>query len=281
VPVVRLYRHGLTAGTPPGANSHGRGKRGECLGWSASSIRTNTNFLFGVDETQLHGVGCALTLTVGECPETSDQWHGMRRAFERSLRRMGLIRMHWLTEWQRRGVPHMHQAIWLPGPADPWDGPRYFGRIFDHWLRIAEPFGAKLAGQHFAFIGDAVGWFKYVSKHGARGLHHYQRAPASRPRGWRRTGRMWGRVGHWMHREAMRLELCSEAFWRFRRVVRSARIADARAQGNGRRIVSARRMLSCSEKHLSAVRGVREWAELDESLRVLAWIHEQGLRVEQ
>ena len=91
MPVVQLYRHGLTAGTPPGVNAHRRAIRGEVLGWSPSSIRSNTEFLYGVDERELHGVGLAVTLTVRDCPESAERWKSMRRSWEWSLRRLGLI----------------------------------------------------------------------------------------------------------------------------------------------------------------------------------------------
>ena len=282
MPVLQLYRHGLTAGTPPRTNSHARAKRGDVGGWSKSSVRSNTEFLFSVDESQLHGAGCAITLTVRDCPDDAAEWHRIRIAFQKRLKRMGLIRQHWLTEWQRRGVPHMHQAIWLPEPERD-QASRFFGSIFDHWLELAEPFGATLAGQHFSLIDNAIGWFKYQSKHSARGLHHYQRSPAGIPAGWRKTGRMWGKTGAWAIREAMRFEVANETYWKFRRVVRSARVADARAQRHkkGKRIRSARRMLACPDRFLSSVRGVREWGELDDSLRVLAWLHAQGCTISQ
>lgn len=284
MPVLRLYRHGLTAGTPPSANSHQRGKRGNVGGWSKSSIRSNTNFLFAVDERELGGVGFAPTLTVRDCPESSDEWHRMRLAFGHRLRRMGLIRQHWLTEWQRRGVPHMHQAIWLPA-SDEWvmDRGMLAVTIVDHWLEVAAAFGATRSAQRVTLIHDAVGWFKYQSKHAGRGLHHYQRSRAGVPAGWQKTGRMWGRTGVWALRDAMRFEFNIQAYWKFRRVLRSARVADARAQRHckGKRIRSARSMLACNEKYLSSVRGVREWGEGHQSLRILAWLHDQGFTITQ
>jgi hypothetical protein len=236
-------------------------------------------FLFAVDERALTGQGCAITVTVRDCPPSSAVWHELRRRFEWRLRRMGLIRGHWLTEWQRRGVPHMHQALWFPEPEDP---ARFYGRIFTHWLELAEPYGAQLAGQHFAFIHDAVGWFQYVSKHAARGLHHYQRSPEAIPEGWQfQTGRMWGHLGEWSLRDAMRFDLDGPAFWRFRRMVRSHAKANARATGSGRRIRATRRMLRCTDRPLSTVRGVREWLGESHVLAIFAMLAAQGHRIEQ
>lgn len=104
--VIKLYRHGFTMGTnsfEPGAKRP-RGERGLVGGWSHGSTSRNIAFLRSIDESLLTGAGLALTLTVRDCPDTSDEWHSIRRAFERRLKRMGLIRMHWVIEWQRRGV---------------------------------------------------------------------------------------------------------------------------------------------------------------------------------
>ncbi|WP_425527867.1 rolling circle replication-associated protein, partial [Xylella fastidiosa] len=68
-----------------------------------------------VREDKLTGVGLALTLTVRDCPATAQEWQRMRRAWEKRMKRAGMIRVHWVTEWQRRGVPHLHCAIWFSG----------------------------------------------------------------------------------------------------------------------------------------------------------------------
>jgi hypothetical protein len=91
---------------------------------------------------------------------------------------------------------------------------------------------------------------------------------------------MWGHVGDWPPGQATRIELSSRGFWAFRRIVRSWRIADARAQGNKRRLRQARGMLACSDRYLSAVRGVSEWVGLDESLPILAHLAGRGFRVD-
>ena len=57
--------------------------------------------------------------------------------------------------------------------------------------------------------------------------------------------------------------MCRDGFFAFRRIVRAWRKADARAEKDIRvrknRIVYARRMLNCTERKLSEVRGVSEW----------------------
>lgn len=68
----------------------------------------------------------------------------------------------------------------------------------------------------------------------------------------------------------MTFDVSRQGFWRYRRLVRSWRVADARAalaaagtpkeiSAARRRLVAARSMLRCSSRKLSEVRGVSEW----------------------
>lgn len=168
MPVITVYRHGGKGGVAPMNLPHIRTPRGGS-GWSPGAVRRNTEFLMCVREDKLTGVGLALTLTVRDCPATSKDWHNMRRAWEARMRRAGMIRLHWVTEWQRRGVPHLHCAIWFSGIV--YDVPL----CIDAWLAVASSCGAALRGQHGRIIDGVVGWFQYVSKHAARGVRHYQR----------------------------------------------------------------------------------------------------------
>ena len=279
MPVIKVYHHGLTAGVPPQMNSHNRVKRESVQGWSYQSIRSNTRFLYSVEESGLTGHGLALTLTVRHCPPTHADWQNLRERFFRRLRHLSrkghkLLRLHWVTEWQRRGVPHLHLALWFDVAVSPHD-------LLTIWCDLAEPYGARLRGQDAKPITDAVGWFQYLSKHASRGLQHYQRHPENVPEAWERTGRMWGYLGDWPRRETMVFDLSGAAFYVFRRWVRAYRRADARKSRNGRRIAQARRMLSCPDPHLSAVRGVSEWIEQDDQTRMLVGLAALGHEVEQ
>lgn len=283
MPVLKVYRHGVTAGVPPALNSHTRAKRGSVGGWSNVSTRSNTRFLYSVEEQRLTGLGFALSLTLRDCPPTHDDWQALKRSFFKRLDRLGLIRCHWLTEWQRRGVPHLHSAAWFPIPGEPlhvhlW---KLRDRIVDAWLAVASEYRAGKWSQHVEPIHDSVGWFKYLSKHASRGVSHYQRSPEGIPKGWQRTGRMWGYLGKWPLRESMKLELGHSGYFAFRRLVRGLRKAQSRALGDRRRIRSARRMLRCGNPRLSAVRGVSEWMELETQLTLIAHVAAMGHRVEQ
>jgi len=275
---MKLYLHGLTMGTPPRINNHDRTKRGECEGWTPGATRRNLAFLRSVEPCSLEElteVGFAVTLTVRDCPPTAEHWQRLRTAYVKRLRRMGMIRAHWVTEWQRRGVPHLHGVFWLPhDPQDPQDIPQLRAALLSHWLDLADSYGVSPSAQHITVLSHALGWFQYVAKHAARGVKHYQRSRDSIPAGWRKTGRMWGKAGDWETRDAMRLSISDDVFYRFRRLIRRWRISDARSQNlnsqnRKARVLSARQMLKCNDRGLSQVRGVSEWVDLDTALVML------------
>ncbi len=90
----------------------------------------------------------------------------------------------------------MHAAVWFDEGLRERD--RYALNIIrQHWLAVAEAFGAGPRGQHVALIDDSIGWFQYFLKHAVCGLKYYQRFSDNMPLGWEITGRMWGYVGDW------------------------------------------------------------------------------------
>jgi hypothetical protein len=110
-------------------------------------------------------------------------------------------------------------------------------------------------------------------------VKHYQRQ--GRPEGWESTGRLWGKSGDWPADEPMRYDLDMPAYHRYRRLVRSWRVADARKSGDARRIALARRMLSCDDPRLSAVRGVSDWVPESTSAAFVALLASEGAGVRQ
>lgn len=284
---LKVYRHGLTMGTAPDSYKHVPRIRGEVQGWSESATRRNTAFLRSAIETDLprtssgaHLTAYAFTLTLRHCPPTSDDWHKLRRAFLMRLNRLGLYRCHWVTEWQRRGVPHLHGAFWFPA-ADPARPDRIPAAVLAHWLSLTqETYGASMNGQHYTPITDAIGWFKYLSKHASRGIRHYQRNPESIPPEWRKkTGRVWGHTGDWPLSEPIQFELDNSGWFKLRRICRSWRKADARASGQAFRIRQARTMLSCSKPDLSRLRGVSEWIPEHVQMSALYLLRSQGCEI--
>jgi len=269
--VIQVYHHGVTCGIP--GNNHGMaGKRGTVQGWTHAATNNNVRFLRSVSLPDLTGTGIAFTLTVKTCPPSGLEWHKLRRAFIKRMERLGMSRLHWVTEWQRRGVPHLHGVVYFPEPP-----PDLHHRLREAWCQIAAPYGATSLGQHTATITDSLGWLKYLAKHAARGVSHYQRAPDSIPSGWnQQTGRVWGHTGDWVVDSPCRLQLDSKGFFRFRRVIRGWRVADARSSGSPGRLVQAKRMLQDKDKTISQLRGVSEWVPAEVSLRVVEFLAATG-----
>jgi hypothetical protein len=265
MPVITGYRHGTSAGRPPSVNSHPRAKREKCQGWTDGATRRNTRFLQSVDESRLDGAGMTFTGTLRDCPPTPADWHRVRKSFLQGLTRMGATRIHWATEWQRRGVPHIHLCAYFPPDAAPT-----LGQLTAAWMSVAAPYRPTVTAQAARLVSDALGWFQYVAKHTARGAKHYQRNQANAPESWQgETGRMWGHSAGWPLAPVYRWGVDDAAFYRYRRLVRSWRKADAR--GNRHRTRSARTMLKCSDYARSQCRGVSEW--LPEQLQTAMFAH--------
>lgn len=267
-------------------NDHVRAIRGDVGGWSLGATRRNTEFLFSVMEPELTGTGYAVTLTLRRCPPDAATWHRLCKAWTMRMQRYGMVRLHWVTEWQRRGVPHLHCAIWWsPEMQDRHGSARLREFMTGSWCMLASEHGTSPRGQDAHLITGAVGWFQYVSKHAARGVRHYQRSPENVPEAWKmKTGRMWGKWGDWPVREKIRLLLQDQhgdgGWFAWRRLVRGWRVADARAKGDVRRVRMAKRMWHCNEQPLSRVRGVREWIPQDVTLAMLANLATRGYVVD-
>ena len=277
MPVITLYPHGGKGGVAPMKNSHARALRGDVQGWSHGATRRNTEFLMSVREDRLTGAGVALTLTLRDCPPTSDDWHKLRRAWELRMRRSGMVRLHWVTEWQRRGVPHLHCALWFEDRYD-------IASAIDHWVAVAGAYGAGHRGQHGRIIDGAVGWFQYLSKHAARGVSHYQRSIDNVPEAWQtRTGRVWGKCGDWPVQEKLKIHLQDQfgdgGWFAYRRLVRSWRRADARSSGDAYRIRSARKMLQVADPVRARLIGFMEWIPYEIQGALLANLAMRGYQI--
>lgn len=269
MPIGKLYLNGLTMGAGGNPNPTG-GKRGKVEGWSAAAVRRHTRWLYSVDTQNLDGHGWSITLTLRDCPPSPEDWARLRKEWLDQVRAAGIIlRTHWVVEWTRRKVPHMHCAVYL---REDLPASEVYAVLVGTWLRLASRYGAGPKGQHLAPIDGPLGWLEYLSKHAARGVAHYQRN--GKPPGWEKTGRLWGHTGAWPVEEPAEVTITREEFFRFRRLVRSWRVADARrelleapAGAPGalqrekarRRLVFARGMLRSADPDLSRVRGVSEW----------------------
>lgn len=282
MPTIRVYHSGVTAGIPPMKNDHKRAVRSDVTGWSSKSARNQTKWLYSVEVNELSGYGLAFTFTVRDCPSDAKSWTSIRRAFLKRLERAGLVRYHWLTEWQRRGVPHLHGCAYFDFDklSQKTTYPPNF--LVDHWLSVAGKYGPAGHCQKVNEITDMQGWLKYLAKHASRGIKHYQRQNVNVPEGWQgKTGRMWGKTGEWPDDRQYQFSVSdNKGFWVFRRLVRSWRKAYAR-DNNVNWIPGARTMLKCPDKAFSQVRGVSEWINRDLSISMLTVVGSMGFDVRQ
>lgn len=224
MPEVSILPNGGTMYMKAPAPKNPPPKRSDCKGWTRRATRGNTDFLLSVEQKHLTGHGLALSLTVRDCPETPEAWKKIRAKFLDRLRYHGMTRLHWLTEWQRRQVPHLHAAVWFDQPVDPLD-------VIVHWIRSAAPYRPRINAQHAAPIYGAPGWFEYLAKHAARGVAHYQRSPELIPEGWQgKTGRVWGKVGQWPTTETKTIDPPEPVWHQFRRLMIRYQIGKARRQ---------------------------------------------------
>lgn len=278
---VKVYRHGVTAGVVPTSYVTPSGLKTACKGWSLDSSRSNTRFLYSVREDLLTGHGVACSLTVRDCPPTHEDWRKTREAWLERLRRMGRVRIHWLTEWQARGVPHLHAIVYYPDPGSDLERQRLTLMTMGHWLAVSAPWGSRQQAQHVAEVTDSVGWLQYLSKHAARGAGHYQRAGSGIPEGWQKTGRMWGHVGDWPTEDPVSLELDWSGWFRFRRLCRSYRLAKARSYRHPHpgAIQAARRSLCVPDPRVAPFRGVSGWVPQEVTLRMVEHLSSLGCQV--
>ena len=263
---MKVYPDGVTGGIPPSNVKRNLPSQNHSNGWSKGASRRNKTFLYSVDTGRLDGIGYAFTLTLKECPPTSKEFHRILKNFTVCLRRSGFTRMHWVIEWQRRGVPHIHGIAYFKTPPKTC--------LITHWLRVSKAYGSQACSQCVLVINDPVGWKKYLAKHGARGVDHYQRSNLNKPKPWDKSGRIWGHLGNWPTQE-IELEIDSKSFYTFRRLARSWRKSNARKERNRSRIKSARRMLKCNERSLASVRGISEWIPREITLSMLQHIEKR------
>lgn len=250
---VTVLPNGVTASFPRrGPMPEKPPKRGKVKGWSVATTRRLVRWFFSVDGDLVDGRGFALSLTVRDCPATPADWARVRRAFLERLRRLGFLRVQWLTEFQERGVPHMHLAVYFPGEVAV-----AAVDLAAAWVEVAAEFGAGIGGQSVQEITGLVGWLQYQAKHSVRGVKHYQRAAV--PESWREgTGRLWGALGAWPVREES-IEVSTASFHRFRRLMRGWLLGGARVELASATVALGTLTKSASKSSRTRVRK-RAWA---------------------
>lgn len=267
---AKLYQNGFTMGRP-GKNS-APAKRGEVTGWTSATARRNTKFLYSVDIEQLSGFGYAFTLTLPACPSTSEDWQRLRKYFfERLKRAVKLLRLHWVTEWTRRGVPHLHGVVYVEEELKQ-DG-LIIAKVWER-LTFDRDIFVSLSAQDVKPIKTVRGWLEYLAKHASRGIQHYQRQ--GKPAGWEKTGRVWGHVGHWPTVTPVEVSLAPREAFRLRRLADAYLISKARSRGDKARLnyLRQRRRIS-TERWESSTRGISDWIPEQVSLGLLTLILDQ------
>ena len=269
MPKLTLQASGLKTAKAPGFNGAPE-KRGQVLSWSRGSARRNEDFLRSIDPTELSGACISFTLTVRDLPATSEHWTATRNNFFRRLRHHGLVRLHWLTEFQTRGAPHLHGICYFDSPLTAeW--------LVWQWIEQTGCYRAAARGQHARQVDALVGWLQYLGKHGARSVGHYQRSVITP--GWKKTGRLWGKLGEWPL-DVEELFIPNKLFFKVRRFVRNRLVAECRADllrfrkarnvhdvrrfhVARRRLVYLRRRLKCNDRCKSELRGSSDWIDPD------------------
>ena len=268
MPKVSLGPLGVNASNPSEKRNDTLPPRTQIKGWTPGAARRNSRFLMTVDPTGLTGTGLAVTLTTRDIPASPADWSRRIAALLEWFRRRGLLRYHWVTEWQARGAPHLHLMAYFDTDElvasldrDEGDGDdslqrtlfrrreqggeelaeavaaRFFtGTLVQHWTgRIAADLGATFPGQHVKQVSCVAGWCEYLAKHASRGVIHYQRQGGQLPPGWETSGRLWARGGDWPTRTDD-LEVDHRTLDRFKRLLARHQRGQALATlGEGRR----------------------------------------------
>lgn len=273
MPTLKLYQNGVSS-FMGGTGNHPRALRGEIKGWTAATARRHTLWLWQVRADDLDGVGYAMTLTMRDTPASAAEFHRMRRAWLERVRRLGASRIHWVVEWQRRGTPHIHSAIYFP---EPLTSHTLDAQIALAWLQVCDAAGisATWASQDGKRIDGALGWLKYLAKHASRGANHYQRQGV--PEGWEKSGRMWGHAGEWPTTDPVVIDdLSSPEFYRIRRMLRNWSRNQAAAAGDWQRLRYLRRAGRPDNERQSRYQGVSEWIPEHVSLRLVDYLEREN-----
>ena len=268
---LRLYPSGLTAFHASDHTRPGNSDKAEVSGWSRNSTRSLIKFLKSVNPHKFSTGSCyCFTLTLRMCPPTPQDWKRLRESFFRSLHRHEVASILWLTEWQRRGVPHLHGIVLLPCGFSSGD-------FVAAWIVCARKYQASAHCQHARAIYDPLGWSEYLAKHSARGVSNYQRSAASMPAGWQgKTGRMWGHRGAWPTYPPIDLQCSRAVFFRLRRLLKARALSQARSRGDPRAIRFCRTTLKCNDPILSPLRGVSHFCDQPTTLRLLDYLQTVG-----
>ena len=197
--------------------------RGLSAGWSYAAVKNLRAFLRSVIISKLEGTAYEFTATFRDCPDTPTAMHKVRRAFIKRLQRRTLLRYVWVCEFQKRGVPHFHFIFYFKEEQNRKE-------LLEAWLIVAREYKVKKVGLSCKKIHNLRGYYKYMVKHTARGIKHYQRQRHIMPKEWRgRCPKVWGYslAASWPVGENINITDLP-LFARFRRAVRLQELARVR-----------------------------------------------------
>lgn len=290
---VSLAPNGAKAALLSRAHSAGGRQRGVVSGWTAKAARRNRDFLWSIHCDQIPGQAVSVTLTVRDLPASAVEWQNLRKIFFQRMRdSKRVIAFHWVCEWQVRSwaaegrlVPHLHAAFMVA--VDPESFCRF---VISVWLELSAPFRSGVNGQHAVVIWDLRHWLQYLAKHASRGSAHYQRQLSAIPKGWEKSGRLWGYGGAWPRSEPLKVVLEDAAFFRLRRVFRRYEAANLRTlsvraarKDQSKLAVQYDRAAHAALRRHQSKNGestrlipVASWIPLDVSGRVTEWVMGMG-----
>lgn len=278
MPVLRSYPNGAAysrphAGTPPTVI------RGKTTGWNKQTGSRFNRFLMSIDVEKIYQDGGQLygfTLTIAQTPATPEDWSSLRdRWLKRLSRRLPHSSVIWLTEFQRRGTPHLHGVIAaLPGDAAAVDD--LVGRDWPELANVGAEKATRAVAQYVTPLHKASGWLQYMTKHLQRGSAHYQRATL--PEGWEKSGRIWGSSKGWPTSETV-YRLSNVGWFELRRLMHSYAWAQTASLHLPDR-VRARKYLAkrkrAGGRESSAFIGGSEWVPPEVQQRMIDWLISQG-----
>lgn len=278
---MTLWQNGCVFGIPPAPRPQSSeiALRRATIGWTPSATRNLTKWLYGANVDHL-GEGFAFTLTVRDLPIDANEWKLTRAKFFKRLKRLGVVNLHWLTEWQLRKIPHLHGCLWFPKDFDV--PPNIVGLITDAWLKSSKQFKPEYWCQDVKWLETYKGWKQYLSKHASRSAHNSQRCSSNMPDTWKTSGRMWGYWGEWTEKKFV-INICQKGGFAYRRIIKGWRLASARSEKDDKkrvtRIRSAKSMYRSNIKNLSQVRGLSEWLDIEHQLKIVDHLILRGFSI--
>lgn len=200
--------------------------RGVTNGWSAGVQRRFSKALGNLDLPAFMNLGLAvysMTLTIRDCPYSSESWGLLRKKFMEKLEHEGMLACVHVTEWQIRGVPHLHMV-------GVFDSVIEYNKIINWWCGIARTYSPRPAGQHIRTVWDLAGIMGYFRSHMNKSGKSMQRDTKLIPKGWESTGRMWGFRGGCVFGQEKNMHIAfDDSYFAARRLLAQLAYAQIRA----------------------------------------------------